>query len=591
MPKDQTQGGQQSAGRSPSAAPPKDQEQDNRRSAVMPKDREQDSRQPSIIPRDQELSGRQASDGPTGQVQSGRQSSDRPKGQEQSARQSGDGPKGQGQGRQPSNKPNTQEQSAPQSNQAPSAVQDIPRNIQQCEKLLKTIFGKSTDIVLSSFISANGLVLMAYVDGLVNKDLIDRDIVMPLKDKSFNGNIPAALFTPCQEVMDIDFTVGEILNGNVAVFYGDSGKAFIVDFKQWDKRAVEPPESEAVLRGPREGFNENFRTNTSLIRRKIKTPKLIIENLSLGRQTNTMIALAYIDGIVNKDVLAEVRLRLSEIDTDAILESGYIEQYLDRNFLSLISTVGETQKPDILAAKILEGRVGIICDGSPHVLTVPRLFIENLQTGDDYYERAVAGTFMRLIRFLALFISVLIPGLFVAITTYHQEMIPTVFLSTITSSVEKTPLPVGAEVFFLTIMFELLKESGTRLPRAIGSAVSIVGALIIGDAAVSAGIVSAPVVIVVALTAVCSFVLPSLDEFITIYRLVLLFLGGTMGLIGVASGVTVIMAQVLSIESFGVPIFAARSKEEAKDSLVRFPLWTMKYRPLSIAKDNKRRQK
>jgi spore germination protein KA len=354
---------------------------------------------------------------------------------------------------------------------------------------------------------------------------------------------------------------------------------------------VEPPDSEAVIRGPKEGFTENIRTNTSLIRRKIKNPNLVFENIVLGRQTNTIVELVYVDGIVNQDVLKELKRRISEIDTDSVLESGHIEQYIEENPLSPFSCMGVTQKPDILATRILEGRVAVLCDGTPHVLTIPEMFIENIHTGEDYYNRALFTTIIRILRIIGLFITIMLPGMYVAVVTFNQEMLPPVFLINIITSSQKTPMPAAAELFLMILMFELLKEAGTRLPKAVGSAITIVGSLIIGDAAVNAGIVSAPMVIVVALTAVTGFILPNLSEFIIIYRLVFLFLGSTMGLIGIGSGIVIMLTQLISANSFGIPILSSFSKNEMKDMVLRFPLWSLKYRPSSIAKNNVKRQK
>jgi spore germination protein KA len=225
------------------------------------------------------------------------------------------------------------------------------------------------------------------------------------------------------------------------------------------------------------------------------------------------------------------------------------------------------------------------------VLTVPALFVENIQTSEDYYNGVVLAGIQRILRILGIFISVMLPGLAVSVITYNQEMIPSVFLISLISSTQKTPLPAGAEIFFLILMFELLKEAGTRLPRTDGSAITIVGALIIGDAAVNAGIVGAPSVIIVALTAITSFIAPSLNEFTLIYRLTFLLLGGTMGLIGVGAGVVIMLTQLISTCSFGIPILSSFSRYERRDTALRFPWRTMKYRPVTIAKDNVRRMK
>ncbi len=467
----------------------------------------------------------------------------------------------------------------------------IPSSISQCEKLVRNIFGSSSDIVIQAFETQKEKAMIAYVDGLINKDLMDRDIISPLKSKDFDGDLALAVKSHYKEINDIPTFVGEVLQGNAALFYEGSEKVFIIDIKHWDKRSVETPDMETVIRGPREGFTESIRTNTALLRRKLRTPKLIIENIIIGRQGNTPVGIAYIEGIVNQDVLEKVKYRLSEIDTDAVFESGSIEQYITENRFSPVSGIGATQKPDVVAARILEGRVAVFCDGTPHVLTIPELFVENLQTSEDYYDRILLASTLRILRFIGIFISIMLPGLSVAIITFSQEMMPSVFLNTLIASTQKTPLPAGAEIFFLILMFELLKEAGTRLPKTVGSAITIVGALIIGDSAVNAGIVSAPAVIIVALTAVSSFVTPTLRAYIFLYRLFLLFLGGTMGLIGIGTGVVIMLTQLVSTESFGVPILSSFSKNELKDILFRFPLQSMKYRPAAIAKDNVQRRR
>ena len=304
-----------------------------------------------------------------------------------------------------------------------------------------------------------------YIDPLINNDLLDRDVILPLKSLDFDGNVSQAIKTLYKKVEDISSCVEAVLQGNIVLFYENSRQAWIVEFKQWDKRSVEQPDSETVIRGPKEGFTENIRANIALIRRKIKTTELTCEEFILGRRTKTPVLLVYIKGIVNEDVLQEVRKRLSNIDTDSILETGHIEQWIEDNPFSLIATMGLTQKPDILAARILEGRVAILCDGTPHVLTIPELFIENVHTIEDYYNRTIYSSIIRFLRILGLFITVMLPGLAVAVMTYNQEMMPGVFLVNLISATEKTPMPAAAEILLLVIMFELLKEAGTRLPR------------------------------------------------------------------------------------------------------------------------------
>jgi spore germination protein KA len=437
----------------------------------------------------------------------------------------------------------------------------------------------------------------SYIDGLINKEIINRDILGPIikNYKTEKGN-PQKYFSAVnvKSTESIQQAVTAVLGGNAVVLLEGLSSAYITDSKGWEKRSIEQPDIESVIRGPREGFVEGITVNTSLIRRKIKNNNLVFESIVIGEQTKTDIAIGYVEGIVNKEVLEEVRKRIKQINTDAILETGYLEQYIEDEPYSIFPTVGNTQKPDVAAAKLLEGRVVILCDGTPHVLTVPYTFIENIQTSEDYFLRPYQASLLRIIRFFSFSISLLLPSLYVALTTFHHEMIPTVLLISMAGAREGIPLPAMVEALVMIFMFEILRESGTRLPRPIGSAISIVGALIIGESAVRAGLVSTSMVIITALTAVTSFALPSLTESMALYRFIFLFLGGFMGLYGVVSGLFLGIAHAVSLRSFGVPYtssFAPINKEELKDSIFRFPLWLLNKRPESIVKTNVQRQK
>lgn len=469
----------------------------------------------------------------------------------------------------------------------------IPKNMLYLEEVLLGMFSKSMDIVIQRFKTVKEEAIVCYVDGLVNKDLINRDIIRPLKSVEFNGNVPQTLNGIFVEEQDFNKMIQGLLSGLVIVFYENSDVGFTIEFRDFATRGVQVPEAETVTRGPKEGFNECININTSLLRRKIKTSNFVIEPIFIGRQSKTAVGLCYIKGIVNLEVLDTVRRKLEKIDTDLILESSNIEQLMVDAPFSTISGVGVTQKPDIAASRLVEGRVAIIIDGTPHVLTIPELFIENLQTAEDYYIRPIHATFLRWLRLFGLFLSILLPGLSVAIITFNQEMIPSVFLTNFIASSEKTPLPEGAEVFFLVVMFELLKEAGTRLPKSVGSAITIVGALIIGDAAVNANIVSAPTVIIVALTAVSSLLIPALNAFSTAYRFLFLALGASMGIIGISVGLVLLVTHVTSINSFGVPVLSSFEKVGLKyslnDSLIRGSIKKMLYRPSVLAKRNKKR--
>lgn len=469
---------------------------------------------------------------------------------------------------------------------------------------LKEALKHSGDITFNEFATFSGVkVLIVYIDGLVNKELLGRDVInsfiMNSKELQANALLNPKILKNLIAVADVTETkimstvIDDVLNGNTVLFVDGVATALLIDSKGWEKRAVSEPDTESVIRGPREGFIENIRTNTSLLRRKIKNPNLVFENISLGKQTNTNVAIAYIDGIVNQAVLGEVRRRLNKIDTDSILETGYIEQFIEDSPFSPLATITNTQKPDILAAKLLEGRVGIFCDGTPHVLTVPHLLIETLQTSEDYYMRPFIAAGWRIIRLTALFFSIFVPGLYVALQTYHQEMIPTILLLRMAGSISDIPFPAGAEMLIMVVFYEFLRESGVRLPRAVGSAISIIGALIVGESAVNAGLVSAPVVIVTAVTGVAGFIVPALSEAIMFFRFFFLIAGSVMGLYGIVCGLFLLVFHAVSLRSFGVPYTSSLAPSDQgvlMDFFLRFPLWAMKKRPPAIAKDNQQRR-
>ncbi|MDR0751524.1 MAG: spore germination protein [Christensenellaceae bacterium] len=436
---------------------------------------------------------------------------------------------------------------------------------------IKSSLGNSFDVVVDKVLIANKEhIITVYLDGFIDRDLMNRDIIKPLKESDFDGNIELRTNCICKRVQNISQFADEILTGQMGVWFRNI--YFLFDIKKWEKRPVQTPDAENVTRGPKEGFTEDLITNTVLIRRKLRTSQLILEQIKIGRKTKTHIALGYINNVASQDVVKQIKTKLKSINVDGITESGKIEQYLENKPFASVSGIGMTQKPDIVVTRLLDGKVIILCDGTPHVLTIPEFFIDNFKTAEDHYHRIFFGTFLRLMRVIGFLLSVFLPGVAVAITTYNREMLPVSYLETIIGSVANTPFPQAVEILFLIVMLELLKESGTRLPKTIGSAVSIVGALIVGDAAVRAGIVSAPSVMIVALTAVSSFVIPNLNEFTTIFRLLFLALGAFLGLLGIGIGLVLMIAQLASINSFGETILKIESRNGMINSIIRLSL-------------------
>lgn len=357
-----------------------------------------------------------------------------------------------------------------------------------------------------------------------------------------------------KETDRLEDVVEAVLSGDTVLLVDGHPFAIINGARGWESRQITEPETEVVVRGPREAFVETLRTNTALIRRKVKNPNLKIEMLKLGQVTKTDVAVVYIKGIVNDKLVGEVKSRLQGIDIDSVLESGYIEELIEDNPWSPFPQVNHTERPERLAARLLEGRVGIMVDGTPFVLTVPTVFIEFLHSAEDYYERFTIATAIRLLRFLAFFLSLLAPSLYIAIITFHQEMLPTALLLSIAAQREAVPFPAFVEALVMELSFEILREAGVRLPRQVGQAVSIVGALIIGEASVRAGLVAPATVIVVAFTGISSFVFFYSASIATrLLRFPIMVLSATLGLFGLISGVIVIVVHLCTLRSFGTP--------------------------------------
>ncbi|MFL0252681.1 spore germination protein [Clostridium neuense] len=486
----------------------------------------------------------------------------------------------------------------------------LSKKLEENLGVLKQVLGSSSDIIYREFSFGSRLQIKAaviFLEGMTEKTTINETVIKPFMNGSRLNNLEDKLEAGNLDVVkDGIISVGEIkkvkyiselidgcLSGDIIFIMEGASEALVIQSRGWKTRGIEEPKTEAVVRGPREGFSETMAINMTMLRRKIKNPNLIFETMQIGVQTRTSVCIVYLKGIVNPKLIKEIKKRLSRINTDAILESGYIEQFIEDAPYSIFPTVGNSEKPDITAAKILEGRVAILVDGTPFVLTVPMLFIEGFQSAEDYYSRTFFSSFLRLLRLFAFFISVLLPATYVVLSTFHQELIPTTLLFTMASGREGVPFPAVLEAGLMIITFEILREAGVRLPRPVGQAVSIVGALVIGEAAVSAGLVGGIMVIIVALTAVSSFVVPVYTDVGAILRVFFLILGGGLGIFGVGIGGLFILVHIVSLRSFGTPYLsplAPMSKEDLKDSIIRLHLWNMFTRPRTIGWNNLKRQ-
>ncbi|MDT3425647.1 spore germination protein KA [Paenibacillus forsythiae] len=369
-----------------------------------------------------------------------------------------------------------------------------------------------------------------------------------------------------------------VLSGETAVFLNGYASAIICDTRDEEGRAIDEPTTQLVLRGPKDSFVETIGTNITLIRRRIKTPKLWFEHLTVGEASKTDVAMMFIKGTVDKKLVDEVRSRIRKIKIDAVLESGYIEELIQDKTFTPFPTIYNTERPDVVAANLLEGRVALIVDGTPFVLVLPAVFPQFFQSPADYSERVDIAILMRLIRYGSFIILLFGPSMYIALTTFHYEMIPTVLLVSLLAQRENVPFPALIEALLMEGVFEILREAGIRMPRAVGQTVSVVGGLILGQAAVEAGFVTPAMVIVVSLTGIASFAIPAYNMSIAgrIVRFGYMILAGMFGFYGITLGMIVTIAHMNSLRSFGVPYlspFVPLSFREQQDTLLRLPLW------------------
>lgn len=445
-----------------------------------------------------------------------------------------------------------------------------------------------------------------YLDGMIDAALISDHMIQPLmEDNHYSGTenesglgmkqLTDQLLTggDATIVRTLDEIAEGCLSGDAVLLVDGLCQAVLMSAKGWEERAISEPSTETVVKGPHEGFTENLRTNTTMIRRKIRDPALTIREIAIGDRTHTKVNLLYLDGIANPALIQEVERRLNNIDTDSILAAGYLEQYIEDTPWSLFQTIWYSERPDAIAGKLLEGRAAIALDGTPFVLSVPMLFVENFQSPEDYALRSYYATGLRLLRISAFLISMLAPAMYVSLSTFHQELIPTDLLITMAAASEGVPFPAAVEMGIMMFTFDVLKEAGVRMPRAVGQAISIVGALVMGQSAVQAGLVGAPVVIIIAMTAVSSFVTPFASDAVSILRWIFLVMAATMGSFGITLGLLMLLIYLASLKTFSTNYLAPLAPfriAELKDSAVRAPLWFMRARPRTLKPQDLQRQ-
>lgn len=465
---------------------------------------------------------------------------------------------------------------------------------------LNEILGNNTDVV-SKLITIGKdepkSAVIFYIDNLVDPKEIDIDIIRPLVNDTYNSGIKKSseIIKLLQEgnlitrgettfVLNFDALINGLLLGSAVLMIDGVNNAFVLNVIGYEYRQIAESTIETTVKGPRDSFIEILSVNISLIRRRLHTPNLVFETIELGTVGKNNVCITYLKGICEDELVEEVRRRLNKIQIDEVMESNYVEELIEDNPYSIFPQVRDTERPDVVVASLLEGRVAIMVDNTPIVIIVPGEFFSLMQSAEDYYNKSTFSSFIRFIRYFAFAVSIYLPALYIAVSTYHQEMIPTGLLISIISARSEVPLPVSVEAFAMIITFEILHEAGIRLPRPIGQAVSIVGALVIGQAAVQAKIVSPLMVIVVALTAIAKFSVAQYNITLPIrlLRLAFMLLASIQGMFGIMAGTLFLMFHLFSLESFGKPYMAPLSPlrtTDLKDTAMRAPWWAMVKRP------------
>ncbi|MUT67474.1 spore germination protein [Paenibacillus sp. NEAU-GSW1] len=456
---------------------------------------------------------------------------------------------------------------------------------------LRSLFQDSSDVTFHEFAVRNGpQALIVYFGGLSDTKMLDEHVIAPLKtigsdnEHGWDAILPLITVSSSQPVRTVQKLADELGSGNPVLLLDGQAAAVSFSLPLWHMRPIEEPQAETVVRGPREGFVETIQVNASMLRRKLQSPAFKLHRMSIGRYTKTQCAIAYIEGIVDPGLVTEMQQRLSQIDSDSILDSNHIEEWIEDNPMSIFPQLQATERPDVVASSLLEGRVAVLINGTPFSLIAPATLLSMMQSPEDYSQRSFVSTGIRWLRLLISFIALFMPSIYVAVLSFHQEMVPTTLLLTISKSREQIPFPALIEALLMEVTFEALREAGIRLPKQVGSAVSIVGALVIGQAAISSGIVSSPMVMVVAITGVASFLIPnySLGLAVRLIRFPVMLCAGVLGLYGIVLAALFILVHLLSLRSFGVPYLTPLAPvqfEQFKDTLIRAPRWAINQRP------------
>ncbi|MFD9627282.1 spore germination protein [Peribacillus muralis] len=484
--------------------------------------------------------------------------------------------------------------------------QPLSNRVEDNVSMLKQKLGNSSDLIVRTLKIGAREGGIVYIDGISDTQMISQFIITPLQSFSIaeqddlHMNIVLDSLQKHIAVSNIKVDTDwktvtqEVLSGNTVIFLEDSKQAIIASTKDVEARSVAEPTTQNLIRGPKDCFTEKIRTNTALIRTRIASPDLRIDAITVGEVTHTNTAVVYIDGLAKDELVQDVKKRIEDISIDGVLESSYIESFIIDKKSAIFPMVLNTERPDVVAANLLEGRIAIVVDGTPFVLIAPATFFQFFQSPEDYYQSQYIGSFLRILRIISFFLSLLIPALYIAVVTQHPAMIPTDLLFSIAAQREGVPFPTIVEALVMEIAFELLREGGVRMPKAVGSAATIVGALILGQTAVQAGLVSAATIIVVASTAISSFAIPYYNMAITarLLRFLLMIGAAYMGMYSIILILLMLGVYMCNLHIFNMPYLAPLAPfipGDQKDTFVRLSWSHLTKRPLPASSKNKRR--
>ena len=483
----------------------------------------------------------------------------------------------------------------------------LQKNLTEIKKRLP-----SEDVLSYAFETADKTACaIVYADGIVNKELLGELVARPLsnlnlgqetseKSKNEGGRYAlkleiiqkSALFPEIKEEPKLENACKEVLDGNALLLVDGVNTGLIIGAKFLPVRTVTEPPTDVTVKGPREGFIEDVKVNMALIRKRLKTPKLQFESMRVGKNSDTVVTLCWLDGTSKEGIKEEIKTKLQTLQIDFIPDSSYIAAFLSPRKHSIFHTIGTTEKPDVFAAKLSEGRVGVLVDGSPIALTAPYFLMEDLQTSEDYFVSPFVATVFRLLRVLALLISLLLPAFYVSAQLYKLQLLPLGLTLTIASSIRELPLSPNLEMFVVLFLLETLKEASIRMPKYVGMSLSVVGALVLGETAVSAGFLSTPAIIVVALSGICLYTVPDFVETGSLLRWLFLLVAGSIGPFGIVLTTAFLLCYLLSADSFGAPAlapFSPLNKRDLRDSIVKYDMLNLKQRPQTFRLKNKTR--